>query len=297
MHVVVGGASGFLGSALTEHLRSGGHQVTKLVRSGGTADDASPWDPADGLVDQSVINRADVVVNLSGSSISQWPRTRARKREILQSRVCATATLAKAVAAAPKPPDLISGSAMGWYGADRGTEVLTESSSPGRGFLADVCQAWEGAAQPAVDAGARVCFVRTSLVLDADHGILALMLPAWKLGGGAKLGNGRQYMSLISANDWVRGVTFLIETPAANGAFNLAMPAASTNAEFTDALGKAVHRPTFLAAPRFVLKAALGATADDLLGSLRLSPAALLNAGFSFEQPDLTSTLAAAVGR
>jgi uncharacterized protein (TIGR01777 family) len=297
MHVVVGGASGFLGSALTKRLRSDGHQVTRLVRSGGPADDASLWDPANGLLDQSAIDRADVVVNLSGSSISRWPRTRARKREILQSRVCATSTLAKAVASSPTPPALISGSAMAWYGADRGAEVLTESSSPGTGFLADVVHAWEGAAQPAVDAGARVCFVRTSLVLDADHGILALMLPAWKLGGGAKLGNGSQYMSLISVNDWIRGVAFLIETPEANGAFNLVMPGASTNAEFTDALAKAVHRPTFLAAPRFVLKAALGGAAEDLLGSLRLSPTALLDAGFSFEQPDLTTTLAAAVGR
>jgi NAD dependent epimerase/dehydratase family enzyme len=134
-------------------------------------------------------------------------------------------------------------------------------------------------------------------VLDADHGILALMLPAWKLGGGAKLGDGRQYMSLISLNDWLRAVTFLIESPDASGPFNLAMPGASTNAEFTDALGKAVHRPTFLVAPKFALKAALGGAADDLLGSLRLSPAALLDAGFSFEQPDLTSVLAAAVGR
>jgi uncharacterized protein (TIGR01777 family) len=295
MHVVVGGASGFLGSALTKHLRAGGHQVTRLVRSGSSGDDASPWDPSNGRVDQSVIDSADVVVNLSGSSISKWPRTRARKRELLQSRVCATTTLAKAVAAAPKLPALISGSAMAWYGADRGAEVLTESSSSGQGFLADVCQAWEESAQPAIDAGARVCFVRTSLVLDAKHGILALMLPAWKLGGGAKLGNGRQYMSLISLNDWLRGVTFLIETPEANGPFNLSMPGSSTNAEFTEALGKAVHRPTFLAAPKFVLKAALGGAAEDLLGSLRLSPGALLDTGFSFEQPDLTSVLAAAV--
>jgi uncharacterized protein (TIGR01777 family) len=297
MQVVIGGGSGFLGSALTKHLRSGGHDVTRLVRSGGTADDVSPWDPANGRVDQSVIDGADVVVNLSGSSISQWPRTKARKRELLQSRVCATSTLAKAVAASPKPPALISGSAMAWYGADRGDELLTESSSPGHGFLADVCHAWEGAAEPAVDAGSRVCFVRTSLVLDASHGILALMLPAWKLGGGAKLGNGKQYMSLISLNDWLRGVTFLIETPEANGPFNLTMPGSSTNAEYTEELGKAVHRPTFLAAPKFVLKTALGGAADDLLGSLRLSPEALLDAGFSFEQPDLTSVLTAAVGR
>lgn len=297
MHVVVGGASGFLGSALTKRLRSGGHQVTRLVRSGGAGDDASLWDPANGRVDQSVINTADAVVNLSGSSISQWPRTRSRKREILQSRVCATSTLAKAVAAAPRPPVLISGSGMSWYGADRGAEVLTEASGPGEGFLADVCHAWEGATQPATDAGARVCVVRTSLVLDSDAGVLALMLPAWKLGGGARLGNGTQYMSLISLNDWVRSVAFLIETPEANGAFNLAIPGASTNAEFTDALGEVVHRPTFLAAPSFVIRAALGGIAEDLLGSLRLSPTTLIDAGFSFDQPDLVSALKVAFGR
>ena len=186
---------------------------------------------------------------------------------------------------------------MSWYGADRGDEVLNESSSAGEGFLADVCQAWEGATQPAASAGARVCFVRTSLVLDAGDGVLALMLPAWKLGGGAKLGNGRQHMSLISLNDWVRGVTFLIETPSAQGAFNFAMPDTSTNAEFTDELGKVVHRPTFLAAPKFILRAALGGIADDLLGSLRLSPTALLDAGFRFEQAELASALERAVRR
>lgn len=297
MHVVIGGASGFLGSALTAHLRAGDHQVTRLVRSGGTGDDASPWDPANGRVDQSVIDRADAVVNLSGSSISKWPRTKVRKREILQSRIGATSTLAKAVAAAPIPPALISGSGMSWYGADRGEEVLTESSGPGQGFLADVTHAWEGAAQPAIDAAARVCFIRTSLVLDAGDGVLALMLPAWKLGGGAKLGSGTQHMSLISLNDWVRGVAFLIESPEANGPFNFAIPDSNTNAEFTDALGNAVHRPTFLAAPSFVIKAALGGIADDLLGSLRLTPAALLDAGFTFQHPDLASTIEVAVGR
>jgi uncharacterized protein (TIGR01777 family) len=297
VHVVIGGASGFLGSALTKQLRAGGHQVTRLVRSGGSGDDASPWDPANGRIDQSVVDAADAVINLSGSSISQWPRTNTRKREILQSRLGATSTLANAVATSPSPPALISGSGMSWYGADRGAEELTETSGPGEGFLADVCHAWEGATQPATDAGARVCFVRTSLVLDSDAGVLALMLPAWKLGGGAKLGSGRQHMSLISHNDWVRGVIHLIETPEAKGAFNFALPQANTNAEFTNALGKAVHRPTFLIAPTFAVKAALGGIAEDLLGSLRLSPAALLDTGFTFDQPDLDSALEVAVGR
>jgi uncharacterized protein (TIGR01777 family) len=295
MHVVVGGASGFLGSALTTHLRDRGHQVTRLIRSGAPADDASAWDPAAGRVDQALIDRADAVVNLSGSPISQWPRTQARKREILRSRLSATSTLAKAVAASSTPTAFISGSGMSWYGTDRGAETLTESSSAGTGFLANVSQQWEAAAAPAVDAGARTCFVRTSLVLSKDGGLLALMLPVWKLGGGARLGSGRQHMSLISRHDWVRGVEFLLEHDDASGPFNFALPQAVTNAEFTDQLGDAVHRPTFLAVPGFAIKAALGGLSDDLLGSLRLSPAALGKAGFTFSEPDLRAALESAL--
>lgn len=291
MHVVIGGASGFLGTALTKRLCSSGHQVTRLVRSGDHSADSSLWDPSAGVVDQGLIDSADAVVNLSGSSVSKWPRTKTRKVELMGSRVTATGTLAGAIARAPSHPAFISGSAMAWYGTDRGDEVLTEASDPGKGFLSDVVHEWEATAQPAIDAGARVCFVRTSLVLDSTGGMLKLMLPVWKLGGGAKLGNGSQYMSLISLDDWVRGVEFLIQSKTARGPFNFAMPESSTNAEFTDALGAAVHRPTFLAAPTFVLKAALGGMADDLLGSLRLSPAALIAEGFSFEQPDLASAL------
>ncbi|MCW2831157.1 MAG: hypothetical protein JWP31_1849 [Aeromicrobium sp.] len=295
MHVVIGGASGFLGSALTTHLRTGGHQVTRLVRSGPPGDDSSVWDPSTGQIDQVLIDRADAVVNLSGSSISKWPRTAGRKREILDSRLTCTSTLARAVAASPIPPTFISGSGMSWYGTDRGDAELTEQASPGGGFLADVSQQWEAAAAPAVEAGARTCFIRTSLVLDADGGVLALMLPAWKLGGGARLGSGHQHMSLISLHDWVRGIEFLLEHDTAAGPFNFSMPAAVTNAEFTDALGDAVRRPTFLAVPGFAVKAVLGGISDDLLGSLRVSPAALLDAGFTFSEPDLRSALASAL--
>jgi uncharacterized protein (TIGR01777 family) len=295
VQVVIGGASGFLGTALTQHLRARGDQVTRLVRSGLPADDASAWDPSTGRIDQVIIDRADAVVNLSGASVSRWPRTRGRRRLILESRTSTTATLATAIAASPKPPALVSASGMSFYGVDRGDEVLTESSSPGEGFLPGVVHAWERAASPAVDAGARVCFIRTSLVLEGADGILGLMLPVWKLGGGARLGTGRQYMSFISLQDWVRGVELLIESPGLSGPFNFAMPQSVTNAEFTDALGKAVHRPSFLAAPSFALRLALGSIAEDLLGSLRVSPAALTEAGFSFAHPDLTSALEEAV--
>ena len=295
MHVVIGGASGFLGTALTSHLRQRGHEVTRLVRSGHSGDDASSWDPARGRVDQVLVDRADAVVNLSGSPISQWPRTAARRREILQSRVDATATPARAVAASSTPTTLISGSGMSWYGTDRGDVVLSEDSATGSGFLAEVSRRWEAAAAPAVEAGARTCFVRTSLVLDGDGGVLRLMAPVWKLGGGARLGSGRQYMSLISRHDWVRGVQLLLETDGLSGPFNFAMPEPVTNAEFTRALGEAVHRPTFLAVPRFAVKAALGGISEDLLGSLRVVPTALTAAGFTFVDPDLPTALESAL--
>ncbi|QGG41062.1 TIGR01777 family oxidoreductase [Aeromicrobium yanjiei] len=295
MHVVIGGASGFLGTALTTHLRGRGHRVTRLVRTGPPGDDTSVWDPAAGRIDQVLVDRADAVVNLSGSSISQWPRTSSRKQEILHSRLTATSTLAKAVAASSTPTVFVSGSGMSWYGTERGAEVLTESSTPGTGFLADVSHQWEAAAAPAAEAGARTCIVRTSIVLDGNGGMLALMLPVWKLGGGAKLGNGRQYMSFISRHDWVRGVEHLLVNDELSGPFNFAMPVPVTNAEFTDALGDAVHRPTFLAVPSFAVKAALGGLSEDLLGSLRLVPSALTDAGFAFAEPDLPAALATAL--
>ena len=184
---------------------------------------------------------------------------------------------------------------MSQYGIDCRDEVLTERSDPGRGFLPDVVQAWEAAASPAIEAGARVCFIRTTLVLKSGEGLLRFMLPFWKLGLGARLGHGRQYMSFISLNDWVRAATLLIESPDLSGPFNFGAPVPVTNAEFTDTLGDVVHRPTFLVAPRFAIKAALGSMADDLLGSMRVSPAALADAGFTFDQPDLRSALEAAL--
>jgi len=295
MRVLIGGASGFLGSALADRLRTDGHTVTRLVRGPAAAESESSWDPAAGQVDQDVVDDADAVINLSGSPISQWPRTAKRRHEILASRLGATTTLATAVAKAPAPPVFLSGSGMSWYGVDRGDEQLTERDGPGEGFLAEVSQQWEAAARPAVEAGARVCFLRTSLVLDSSGGVLKLMLPAWKLGGGARLGSGRQRMSLITRADWVRAVAHLLTTDV-SGPVNLAMPASVSNAEFTDALGRAVHRPTFLAVPAFAVRAALGGIAEDLLGSLDVVPQVLTESGFEFDAPDLTTALARAIG-
>jgi len=295
MHVVLGGASGFLGTALTTHLRDQHHQVTRLVRSEDPRSDASLWDPRTGRIDQIVIDRADAVVNLSGASIGRWPRTSSYKRELMRSRVDPTTTLARAIAGSGAPPMLLSGSAMGIYGGDRGDDVLTEQSELGDDFPAQIATKWEAAAQPAVDAGARVVFLRTALVLDQAGGLLGPLLPLFKLGLGGRLGSGRQHMSLVSLTDWLRAVTFLLENPDASGPYNIVMPADVTNAQFTDAFGDALHRPTVMVAPRFALRGVLGEMANDLLGSLRMQPARLREAGFDFEHPDLESAMRSAL--
>lgn len=295
MHVVVGGASGFLGAPLVAHLRERGHEVTRLVRRAAGPGE-SWWNPAEGLLDQAVIDRADAVVNLSGAPISRWPRTRSYREEILRSRLGATTTLATAVAASPEPAALLSGSGMSWYGVDRGDEPLTEQSGPGAGFLAEVAQQWESAAQPAVRAGARVAWLRTSVVLDRSGGALKLMLPPFRAGLGARLGDGRQYFSTISRRDWVAAVTHVLEHDV-RGPVNLAIPHVGTNRDFTETLGHVLRRPAFLAAPSFAIRLALGGLADDLLGSLRIEPQALLSSGFTFADPDLEQVLRTATGR
>ncbi|MFD1860071.1 TIGR01777 family protein [Aeromicrobium camelliae] len=295
MRVVIGGASGFLGAPLVSALRDAGHDVTRLVRGDAADADASPWDPAAGEVDEALIADADVVVNLSGAPISQWPRTGRRAEEILRSRLGATTTLARAVAHAPTPPAFLSGSGMSWYGVDRGARVLTEEDGPGDGFLAEVSQAWETATTPAVEAGARVVYLRTSMVLDASGGALKLMKVPFSFGFGARLGSGRQYFSCISRRDWVQAVCFAAEHDEISGPLNLAAPNPPTNAEFTRALARALGRPAALTAPSFAIRAALGGIAEDLLGSLRLEPRRLTESGFSFADRDVDAILATAL--
>lgn len=295
MKVVVGGASGFLGAALVQHLRQEGHDVTRLVRRPEASPDAFPWNPSEGAVDQAVIDAADVVVNLSGEPISHWPPTKRWQEEVLSSRLAATTTLAAAIARAPRPPALLSSSGMSAYGADRGDEVLTESSSPGDGFLAEVVHAWESATRTATDAGARVCLLRTTLAVHRSGGLLKPQLPAFRVGLGARLGSGQQHMSLISRTDWVRAVGFLAARDDLSGPFNLGIPGDATNAEFTDTVAAAFGRRARLAAPASVVKLGAGPVADDLLGSLRVKPRALLDAGFAFDHPDLASVVDSAL--
>jgi uncharacterized protein (TIGR01777 family) len=295
MKIVVGGASGFLGATLVDHLRENGHEVTRLVRSAEPAPDAFPWNPREGAVDQAVIDAADVVVNLSGEPISHWPPTKRWQEELLASRLAATTTLASAIAHAPRPPAFLSSSGMSAYGADRGDEILTEGSSAGTGFLAEVVHAWEAATQAASDVGGRVCLLRTTLAVHRSGGLLKPQLPAFRAGLGARLGSGRQHMSLISRTDWERAVTFLAERDDLSGPFNLGIPGDATNGEFTDAVAAALGRKARFAAPARVLKLGAGPVANDLLGSLRVKPQALHDAGFTFDHPDLAAVVDAAL--
>lgn len=294
MRVVIGGASGFLGTALTEHLRSDGHDVVRLVRHDDVAADASRWDPAAGVVDQSVIDSADAVVNLSGSPIAHWPPTEAWKRELAASRLTATTTLVQAIVAAPSPPVFLSGSASGYYGPDRGAEELTEDSASGAGFLADLVVDWEKATAPATEAGSRVVVLRTGLPLHRSGGALQPMLPAFRFGMGAKLGRGDQYFPVMSLSDWTRAVAHAMADDV-TGPINLVMPEVPTNAEFTDALGRALRRPTVLRIPSTAIKVGLGSLAPSLLGSLRMKPQRLLQTGFSFEHRTIDDVVRAAL--
>lgn len=295
MKFVIGGASGFLGTALVKRLESDGHQVIQLVRRPAKNEHESQWDPANSVVDLSVIESADVVVGLSGAPIAHWPWTRSYRRELLDSRVQSTKTLAEAIAQVNPAVTFLSGSAMAHYGRDRGDEILTESSSAGTGFLATIVHKWEEAAQAAHDAGARVVFLRTSNVVHRGGGLLGPLLLPFKLGLGARLGSGNQYFSLISLTDWVNAVIFLATNTASSGAYNLSAPDTQTNAAFTKAMGRELHRPAVLVVPSFAITTVAGDLGREILGSLRLEPAHLEADGFEFTHPRLEQIIAAAL--
>lgn len=297
LHVVIAGASGFLGSNLTAHLRDHGHRVTRLVRRPAAGADESTWDPHAERYDERLIDDADVVVNLAGSPTAGNPHSKVWAQELEESRVTTTRVLAQAIAAADEKPVFLAGNGISYYG-DHGDAVVTEESdSRGDALLTRVTRAWQEAADPAVRAGARVCVLRTSPVMDRRSPPLKQMRLAWRLGLGARLGDGRQYLPMISLRDWVGAVAFLAEHDAASGPFNLVVPTPPTNGEFTDALARAVGRKAFLTAPSAVLRLGAGEMAPELLGSLNARPAALLAAGFEFHDHDVTEVLASALGR
>lgn len=286
MRVVIGGASGLIGSTLVPALRAAGHDVVRLVRREPAGSDELRWDPAAGELDASRLGSVDAVVNLSGEDIGQrW--TESRKREIRESRVNATSLLARTAAALePRPHAFVSASAIGIY-PDRGDEILTESSEEGSGFLAEVVRDWESAADPARDAGIRVVTLRQSPVLSKRGGALERMLLPFKLGVGGRLGSGKQWFSWIDLADVAAGYVHALTTDV-DGVLNLTAPNPVTNEQFTKALGRALNRPTVLPVPGFAIRTLFGEMgATMLLGGQRVLPARLVDSGFEFTAPTI----------
>ena len=297
MDVAITGASGLIGRALSASLRADGHRVLRLQRGGVTSGDAIGWDPDAGRIDAPALEGVDAVVHLAGEGIATRRWTDEQKRRIRDSRVRGTAVLAAAVASRErKPRVLVSGSAIGYYGS-RGDEVLTEQSAPGDDFLAQVCVAWEAETAPAAEAGVRTVLTRTGIVLDAHDGALKAMLLPFKLGIGGRQGTGKQWMSWIALADEVGAIRFAIDNETLRGPVNLAAPNPVTNAEFSKALGRALHRPVILPTPMLPLKLRFGAELVDslLLASQRVAPAQLQVAGYEFTFSSLDDALSAAV--
>ncbi len=286
MRIAITGATGLVGTALVRFLEADGHEAIPLSRGTGRGRPEHSWIPETGLVDAAALGPLDALVHLAGESVAANRWTPEVKARIRGSRVGPTEALARTLAAAPsRPAAFISASAIGYYG-DRGDETLTESSRRGEGFLADVCEAWEGAADPARQAGIRVVHPRFGIILDAGGGALGTMRLPFSLGLGGRLGSGEQWYSWVGIQDVVRALLYAITQPQLHGAMNVTAPHPVTNAEFTQTLARVLRRPAVLPVPGFVLRALVGEMADaELLASKKVLPAALQGAGFSFVHP------------
>jgi uncharacterized protein (TIGR01777 family) len=293
VRVAITAASGLIGTALAADLSADGAEVVRLVRRQARSDAEIGWDPQapDGGLDPASLSGVDAVVHLSGAPIAGGRWTNARKAVLRSSRIASTTALATAMAAAhPRPGVLLCASAIGYYG-QTGDRAVDESAPAGSGFLAELVRDWEAAAGPARSAGIRVASFRSGVVLAAGGGMLGRLLPPFRLGLGARVGSGRQYLSWISLTDEVSAIRFLLASGDAAGPFNLTAPEPVTNADFTSALGRALGRPAVLALPSGLLNVALGEVAGELLGSARVLPARLQAAGFRFAHPDIATAL------
>lgn len=291
MRVAVTGSSGLIGSALVAALRGSGHDVVQLVRGTPRGPGQVEWDPAGGSVDLPGLVGVDAAVHLAGAGVGDRRWTDDYKRTIRDSRVLGTRTLVRALTSIdPLPKVLVSGSAIGYYG-ERGDEVLTERSAKGEGFLSDVVQAWEAEAEPATEAGIRVVYPRTGLVMARSGGAFSQLLTLARFGLGGPLGNGRQWWSWITLADQVRALQHMLDTGIA-GPVNVTAPTPARNAEVIKALTSALHRPTLVPAPAFALRAVLGEFSAEILASQRVVPDELIRSGFTFEHPTLESAAA-----
>jgi uncharacterized protein (TIGR01777 family) len=288
--IAITGASGLIGTALVGHLKSEGHTVQRFVRRPVVAPDEIQWDPKTGYVDIEALRGVDAVIHLAGVGVGDKRWSKKYKAEILNSRLFGTTAIARAVSEV-KPQVFISASAIGWYG-ESGNRAVVESDRVGDDFLAAVCREWEAAADLAQ--GVRTVKIRTGLVLDPTGGALGKMLPLFRLGLGGKLGNGKQWWSWITLHDVIRAISFLLESKI-EGPVNLTSPNPVTNQEFTSALARAMHRPALFPAPAIGLKIALGGFSSEILGSKKVMPQELTNAGFTWDYPHITNALTALI--
>jgi uncharacterized protein (TIGR01777 family) len=288
--VAVTGSSGLIGSALVAQLRADGYEVKKIVRRATRNNDEVTWNPTLGEIDLSGLADVDAIVHLAGVGVGDKRWSAAYKSDILNSRLLGTTTIANA-AKTLGVKKFLSASAIGYYG-ETGDRSVSESDRGGQDFLSVVCREWEAAADLALDIP--TIKLRTGLVLDPTGGALGRMLPLFKFGLGGKLGNGKQWWSWITLHDQIRATIFLLESKII-GPVNLTSPNPVTNQEFTAALARALHRPAIFPAPAFALRAALGGFSTEILGSKKVMPKVLTEAGFEFDYPHVSNALTALV--
>ncbi|HEY3293895.1 MAG TPA: TIGR01777 family oxidoreductase [bacterium] len=299
MRVLVSGSTGLIGSALMPALRAGGHGVIRLVRPGSRAGaDAVVWDPASGKLDSAALEGADAAIHLAGENIAAHRWTTAEKQRIMNSRAQGTRLLCETLAALTVPPQVVvSASAIGIYG-ERGDDLLDESQPAGKGFLCEVVREWELATLPASRQGIRVVNLRFGIVLSPKGGSLAELLPLFRIGIGGPLAGGRQYFSWVTIQDVVRVLQFALTTDALSGPVNTVAPNPVRQRDFARVLGRVLHRPSWVDVPRAALHLRLGKElAESLLWSQRVAPRKLLDAGYSFEYPELEAGLKSLLGK
>ncbi len=292
MNILVTGASGLVGTALTAFLTRNKHRVVRLVRKAQAAPGEIRWDPHAQTMDTGALEGLDAVVHLAGDNIAAGRWTAKKKFRIRESRIQGTRFLSQSLARLFDPPKvLVSASAVGFYG-DRGEDLLDEESDPGRGFLPGVCREWEAATAAAVMRGIRVVHLRLGMALSATGGALERMLPAFRLGIGGRIGSGRQFMSWIAIEDLVRIIDYAIHNGSMHGPVNAVSPNPVTNQDFSITLARVLSKPCLFALPAFGARIAFGEMADALLlASARVLPAKLKESGFQFEFPELESAL------